>query len=71
VVTIVRVGEVGGNLPECLERVAENAWEFAQASMQKWSNLAEPIIILVMGLLVGFVVIAVLLPIFDMSSLVN
>ena len=39
--------------------------------MQKWSNLAEPIIILVMGLLVGFVVIAVLLPIFDMSSLVN
>lgn len=71
VVTIVRVGEMGGNLPECLERVGENAWEFAQASMQKWSNLAEPIIILVMGLLVGFVVLAVLLPIFDMSSLVK
>ena len=37
--------------------------------MQKWATLAEPMIILLMGALVGFVVIAVLLPIFDLSSL--
>ena len=37
--------------------------------MQKYAELAEPIIILVMGFLVGFVVIAVLLPIFDLSTL--
>ena len=43
--------------------------ESAQTSMQKWATLAEPLIILVMGLLVGFVVVAVLLPIFDLSSL--
>jgi type II secretory pathway component PulF len=39
--------------------------------MERWATLAEPAIILVMGFLVGFVVIAVLLPIFDLSTLVT
>ncbi|MDR0648264.1 MAG: type II secretion system F family protein, partial [Synergistaceae bacterium] len=69
VIAIVRIGEVGGNLPDCLERIAKNSWEFAQNSMQKWSTLAEPIIIIVMGAMVGFVVLAVLLPIFNLSDL--
>ena len=69
VVAIVRIGEVGGNLPECMDRIAANSWEFAQTSMQKWSSLAEPMIIIVLGVVVGFVVIAVLLPIFSLSDL--
>ncbi|MDL2297549.1 type II secretion system F family protein [Synergistaceae bacterium OttesenSCG-928-D05] len=69
ITTIVRVGESGGNLPEGLIRLGNNCWEYAQSSMQRWATLAEPMIILVMGFLVGFVVIAVLLPIFDLSSL--
>jgi len=69
ITTIVRVGESGGNLPEGLIRLGNNCWEYAQSSMQRWATLAEPMIILVMGVLVGFVVIAVLLPIFDLSSL--
>ncbi|MDR1885383.1 MAG: type II secretion system F family protein [Synergistaceae bacterium] len=69
VVAIVRIGEAGGNLPDCLDRIAANSWEFAQASMQKWSGLAEPIIIIVMGAVVGFVVMAVLIPIFSLSEL--
>ncbi len=69
IVAIVRIGEVGGNLPDCLDRIATNAWEFAQTSMQKWSSLAEPIIIMVLGAVVGFVVMAVLLPIFNLSDL--
>ena len=71
IVAIVRVGEMGGNLPDCLQRVADNSWDFAQASMQKWANLAEPLIVLVIGALVGFVVLAVLLPIFDLSSIMR
>ncbi|MDR1472699.1 MAG: type II secretion system F family protein [Synergistaceae bacterium] len=69
VVSIVRIGEVGGNLPDCLDRIATNSWEFAQASMEKWSTLAEPLIIIVLGTFVGFVVMAVLLPIFSLSDL--
>lgn len=69
IVTVVRVGESGGNLPDSLTRLGTNCWDYAQTSMQKWATLAEPMIILVMGFLVGFVVIAVLLPIFDLSTL--
>ena len=68
-VTVVRVGESGGNLPDSLLRLGTNCWDYAQSSMQKWATLAEPMIILVMGFMVGFVVIAVLLPIFDLSTL--
>lgn len=69
IITVVRVGENGNNLSETLLRLGDNCWDYAQSSMQKWSSLAEPLIILVMGMLVGFVVVAVLLPIFDLSSL--
>jgi type II secretory pathway component PulF len=69
VVAIVRIGEAGGNLPDCLDRISKNSWDFAQNSMQKWSTLAEPLIIIVMGVAVGFVVMAVLLPIFNLSDI--
>ncbi|WP_087365099.1 type II secretion system F family protein [Cloacibacillus sp. An23] len=69
ITTVIRVGEAGASLPETAERLGAGCWEYAQTSMQKWATLAEPLIILVMGLLVGFVVVAVLLPIFDLSSL--
>ena len=69
ITTVIRVGESGGTLAETAERLGAGCWESAQTSMQKWATLAEPLIILVMGLLVGFVVVAVLLPIFDLSSL--
>lgn len=68
-VTIVRVGESGADLPNSLLRLGSSCWEYARTSMERWATLAEPAIILVMGVLVGFVVIAVLLPIFDLSSL--
>jgi type II secretory pathway component PulF len=69
IIAIVRIGEAGGNLPSCLDRIAANSWDFAQASMQKWSSLAEPLIIIAMGAVIGFVVLAVLLPIFNMADL--
>ncbi len=69
IVSVVRVSENGRDLPDGLIRLGGNCWDIAQSSMQKYATLAEPLIILVMGFLVGFVVIAVLLPIFDLSTL--
>ena len=37
--------------------------------MDRAATLAEPLLVLFLGFAVGFVVIAVLLPIFDLSSL--
>lgn len=69
VISVVRVSESGGNLPDGLTRLGSNCWDIAQSSMERYAVLVEPLIILVMGSLVGFVVIAVLLPIFDLSTL--
>lgn len=69
IVSVVRVSENGRDLPDGLIRLGSNCWDIAQSSMQKYATLAEPLIILAMGFLVGFVVIAVLLPIFDLSTL--
>lgn len=70
-VSVIRVGESGRNLPDGLIRLGNGCWDLAQSSMQRYATLAEPAIILVMGVLVGFVVIAVLLPIFDLSTLAS
>ncbi|MBN1333362.1 MAG: type II secretion system F family protein [Synergistales bacterium] len=68
---IVRVGEMGGNLPDSLRRLSENYWEISESRMERLANLVEPVMVLVLGLVVGFVVMAILLPIFEISSLVR
>jgi len=68
---IVRVGEMGGNLPDSLRQLSENYWEISENRMERLANLVEPAMVLVLGLVVGFVVMAILLPIFEISSLVR
>ena len=68
-VYIIRIGELGGDLPGAVAQIAEMNWEEARDGMEKAATLAEPLLVLVLGLAVGFVVIAILLPIFDLSSL--
>ncbi|MEW6262535.1 MAG: type II secretion system F family protein [Thermodesulfobacteriota bacterium] len=68
---MIAVGEASGTLPEMLGRVAKAYEEETDRTLAALTSLVEPIIILVMGLLVGFVVLAVLLPIFDLSGLVK
>ncbi|MCF7936098.1 MAG: type II secretion system F family protein [Synergistales bacterium] len=71
VVYMIRVGEFGGDLEGALRRTGENNWAMAQSRMERLANLVEPAIVLFLGSVVGFVVLAVLLPIFDISSLVR
>jgi len=68
---MVAVGEASGTLTEMLARVAKTYEDETDQILSALTSLVEPIIILVMGLLVGFVVLSVLLPIFDLSVLVG
>ncbi|PIE54863.1 MAG: type II secretion protein F [Dethiosulfovibrio peptidovorans] len=70
-VYFIRVGEVGGDLPGSLEHVAEVRWDRAKSSMDRMTHLIEPAMVLFLGAVVGFVVVAILLPIFDISSFVR
>ena len=70
-VYIVQVGEAGGELSQALQQVADNSWEIAENRMARLADLVEPTLGLALGALVGFIVVAILLPIFDLSSLIR
>jgi type II secretory pathway component PulF len=71
IVYIVRVGEMGGDLAEALSDVGQNNWEIAQGQMERIASLVEPVMVLTLGLSVGFIVVAILMPIFDLSGMVK
>lgn len=70
-VQMVRVGEKGGRLDSVLADIAESYEKEIEADLKTVSSLIEPAIILVLGLVIGAMVIAMLLPIFDMNSIVG
>jgi general secretion pathway protein F len=70
-VQMVAAGEQSGQLPEMLLKVADIYENEVSTRLSTMTSLMEPIMILVLGAMVGFVVLAVLLPIFEMSHLVR
>ncbi|MDD5560720.1 MAG: type II secretion system F family protein [Candidatus Omnitrophica bacterium] len=64
---MIAVGERGGNLQEVLLEVAVFYEREVRKLNKIMTSLLEPAIILVMGLIVGFIVMAMLLPIFEIN----
>jgi type II secretory pathway component PulF len=68
VVQMIAVGEESGTLPEMLLKVADIEERHMRARTKTLISMLAPALILVVGALVGFMVIALLLPIFNMSQ---
>lgn len=68
---MVAVGEETGNLPKMLERVSDSLDFEVDTGVRRLVALVEPIIVLTLGSFVGFVVLSVLLPIFQAQDLVK
>src|SRR5437773_7450047 len=68
-VHMVRVGEETGRLEEMLLKVAETFEGEVRVELKRVIGLLEPIIILGMGVLVAFIVVAMLLAIFSINEL--
>jgi general secretion pathway protein F len=68
-VHMVRVGEETGRLEDMLLKVAETFEEDVRTELKRVIGLLEPIIILAMGVLVAFIVVAMLLAIFSINEL--
>jgi type II secretory pathway component PulF len=71
VVQMIDVGEETGRLDEMLLKVAEIEERHMRGRTKTVISLLAPALILVVGSLVGFMVIAILLPIFRMSSAIH
>lgn len=68
IVQMIDVGEESGRLDEMLLKVAAIEERRMRARTKTLVSLLAPLLILIVGALVGFMVIAILLPIFKMSS---
>jgi len=71
VVQMISVGEESGKLDEMLLKVAELEERHMRARTKTLISLLAPALILVVGSLIGFMVIALLLPIFRMSKAIH
>ena len=68
VIHMIATGERSGQLEEMLLKVSESYDNETDSTIKALTSLMEPIMIVIMGIAVGFVVIAILLPIFDMTK---
>jgi type IV pilus assembly protein PilC len=67
-IDMIEVGESTGSLPAMLSSVAEFFEEDVNTRMQATLSLIEPVIMLVMGAFVAFVLISLYLPIFSLAD---
>ena len=68
---IIAAGEKSGRLPEVLESTAQVAEEDLEVSLKSATSMVEPILIVGMGVIVGGIASAMLLPIFNMSKMMH
>ncbi len=70
-VHLAGVGEKGGNLEEMLVKAGVAYEREFSTRLTRLMGLMEPLLVLAMGLAVGIVVLAVLLPIFELNQLIK
>ncbi|MEW8658759.1 MAG: type II secretion system F family protein [Candidatus Thiodiazotropha endolucinida] len=70
VIQMVAIGEESGALDDMLNKVADFYEEQVDNAVDAMSSLMEPIIMVILGVLIGGLVIAMYLPIFKMASVI-
>ena len=68
---MVAAGESTGKIDEMLEKMADFWDEEIEATLNALTSLLEPILIVFLGVIVGGIVIALFLPIFQMSEVIS
>jgi len=68
VIQMVAIGEESGSLEDMLSKVADFYEEEVDNMVDALSSLLEPIIMVVLGTLVGGLIVAMYLPIFHMAE---
>lgn len=66
---MVLVGEQSGKLDEALTNVADNYFREAKSILKNLSDLVEPILIIIVGLGVAFIVFAILMPVYQIAQI--
>lgn len=68
---MIRVGEESGSIQIMFNRIADMYEEELEKSINRLMAMAQPLILITMGFIIGTVLLAILLPLTDVSSLVG
>jgi type IV pilus assembly protein PilC len=68
-VEMVEVGESTGALADMLNSVADFYDEENQTTLTRFSNLIQPVLLIVMGVVIAFLLLSLYMPLFNLSSL--
>ena len=68
---MISVGEKSGSLEEMLMKAADAYEGDVETTISGLTSLLEPLMIVIMGVIVGFVVLSILMPMLEMSTIVR
>jgi type IV pilus assembly protein PilC len=68
---MIEIGESTGNLAENLTYLSNYYAEEVDTSLRNFTAFIEPLILVVMGLIVGFVAISIITPIYSLSQSIS
>jgi type IV pilus assembly protein PilC len=68
VVQMISIGEETAELPEILLKISEYYEHDLKSSLDLFSSVIEPLIILILGVFIGFILISLYLPLFNISE---
>jgi len=71
VIQMVAIGEETGNLDAMLAKIADFYDQEVDTAVKALTSMIEPLIIVVMGVIIGFIVIAMFLPMFELGNLAS
>ena len=71
VTKMVSIGEETGDLAKMLMQIADNFEDEVDVAVSGLTSLLEPLLIVFMGLLVGFIVVSMFMPLFSLAKLVE
>ncbi|MCK4389010.1 MAG: type II secretion system inner membrane protein GspF [Desulfobacterales bacterium] len=71
VIQMISVGEQSGELEKMLGKIADTYDRDVESQIMAMTSMLEPVMILIMGLIVGFIVVSILLPIFEMNQMIR
>jgi general secretion pathway protein F len=70
-IQMIQVGEQSGELEKMLYKIADVFENEVETTILRLTSYLEPVMILVMGCAVGFIVLSICLPIFEMNQLIR
>lgn len=70
-IQMIQVGEQTGELEPMLKKIADVFEGEVESTVLAMTSLLEPVMILVMGVVVGFIVLSICLPIMEMNQLIR